>query len=468
MTIKRLSILLLTSLTLACKKDRPVENITKESPSVNLSLAAAKTWVYSQTRAAKDTMNWSHASFLSTDKGTTLQVMLPGKPEMDGIKGYQKLIVHKDRQSGQIQGKLLDYLYDAHNLQTAKQTNRQANPEAFTGSLFIHDLNGKLEGGYLLSEGKKIGLISPDTSLAKRRKAIPAQSNSRSSSTDKKISAIHIIEHQYWIESSYVDAYGVFTVHAQCITVYTFYDDGMGSLPYPGIPGYENGNEWEYYSGGGGSYSPPPPPAPEMSNLPGEEGAKTDPKKMTKCFDDIPDQGATVNIKVYIQEPFPGHTYNVGPNSVGHVAIGITKTNGNQSVTQVMGFYPDASGAGRYSAPSKILDNGGDLEYNVSASYTIGTDQLKNILAAINNPPAKYHAMEYNCTNFVFDALKSGGVNLPDPTVTVGLPTPGGYSNAMTPAGLSQAYRIMLYNNPNSKITIDTSTTPNSKGPCND
>jgi len=172
-----------------------------------------------------------------------------------------------------------------------------------------------------------------------------------------------------------------------------------------------------------------------------------------------------MKIKVLVQEAFPGTSFNMGPNSFGHVALALTKSNGSQSITQVIGFYPTGSGTAKFNSPSQILNNGG-VEYNISATYTLTAAKFTQVLAYINNPPTQYDAENFNCTNFAFEAMKAGGINLPDPTVTVGVSGPGGAAMAMTPAGLAQGYRDMKAANPNSSITENTTNAPQSKGEC--
>jgi hypothetical protein len=145
-----------------------------------------------------------------------------------------------------------------------------------------------------------------------------------------------------------------------------------------------------------------------------------------KCFQNIPDQGATMKVTVYVQEPWPGTTFNIGPNSVGHTAIGLTKTNGGQTITQTVGFYPDATGMSKMHAPSKIVNNGGDLEYNNSITYTVSAGDFQKISDYIANPPPTYDLTSFNCTNFVYAACQKGNITLPDPYSTVGPATPPG------------------------------------------
>src|SRR5690606_32720899 len=104
-----------------------------------------------------------------------------------------------------------------------------------------------------------------------------------------------------------------------------------------------------------------------------------------------------------------------GVNSVGHVAIGLTKTGANnQSITQVMGFYPQGANIFKdYSGPSKVVNNGssiGTMEYTIKMDFYMGNDAtaFQNILNKVNTPPATYHALTNNCVRYVYEACQAG------------------------------------------------------------
>jgi hypothetical protein len=223
-----------------------------------------------------------------------------------------------------------------------------------------------------------------------------------------------------------------------------------GSAPVSGQPGLPPA------SGGGSSPSAPPP----ASNLPGENKNAVNPKDMMKCFQNLPDAGSTMKITVYVQEPWPGTTFNVGPNSVGHSAISLTKINGSQRITQTVGFYPDATGLAKVHAPSKIVDNGGDLDYNASISYTVNSADFNKIINYINNPPSTYDISDFNCTNFVVSACQAGNITLPNAVTYSQLYQAGPVS---TPATLGDSIEKMK-GDPN--VNTNGGTVPFSNGPC--
>jgi hypothetical protein len=184
-----------------------------------------------------------------------------------------------------------------------------------------------------------------------------------------------------------------------------------------------------------------------------------------KCFGNITDPNAKMTVTVYVQEPWPGTSFDIGPNSVGHVAIGLTKSSGSTSITQVVGFYPNATGYSKLHAPSKVVDNGGDLNYNVSISYTVSASQFNQITNYVANPPATYDLNTFNCTNFVYSACQAGGITIPDAMGVVGLNgATMSLDKAMTPAHLGGSIEDMKGQ---SNVNTTGGYTPNSNGPCN-
>ena len=63
--------------------------------------------------------------------------------------------------------------------------------------------------------------------------------------------------------------------------------------------------------------------------------------KMFKCFDNIPDAGATFTVKACVDIPNnndPTVLWNLS-NRAGHVFLTLSKSNGSQTITQSIGFY---------------------------------------------------------------------------------------------------------------------------------
>ena len=184
------------------------------------------------------------------------------------------------------------------------------------------------------------------------------------------------------------------------------------------------------------------------------------------CFTAISGPYANYQVKIHVQEPLPGTSFNIGPNSFGHVAIELTVTNAGQSLTQVVGFYPTGTGLDKMISPSRIVNNG-NIEYNVSATFSVSQYHFQKITDFISHPPEGYHYLTYNCTAFAYNAATLGGISIPMGYTTVGLSGPGGATVAQTPAGLGSELRSMKANNPYLNITIGGGRARSSKGECN-
>jgi hypothetical protein len=420
------------SLLIACRKPAS-EPASLPAPTKDLSLRQIQQWYHADTA---ESLNWKGAENIHTDKANYWLVGLPGQPTFQLIKqGYRKLVFYRDSAS-QIQQRILEIIPDGNYLQRKGKVSQ----DDFTGRIFTYDRNYHLIGGRLYAGGKVTGLIRPKTKNTPRLKTQLLEVDCT------------------WYQESYADGDGGITVYAEKMCNYSVGDGSSGSGDVGGYgPAVTSPPQ-----GGGAANTGTPVSAPEVSNLPGEGQPAVNPKELVTCFGNIPDQGATMQVTVYVQEPFPGTSFNIGPNSVGHTAIGLTKTNGSSTVTQVVGFYPDASGIAKMHAPSKIVLNNA-LNYNVSITYTVSADDFNKIAGYIANPPGTYDLMDFNCTSFAYYACQAGGITLPNPINTVGLGGAGGVSTAMTPAGLGSSIETLK---DQSNVNQQGGNTPNSKGPC--
>jgi hypothetical protein len=198
--------------------------------------------------------------------------------------------------------------------------------------------------------------------------------------------------------------------------------------------------------------------------LPGESNPAVDPKALMNCFGTIPDAGATMKVTIYVQEPWPGTSFAIGPNSVGHTAIGLSKSGSGSTITQVVGFYPNATGYSKVHAPSKVVSNGGDLQYNASITYNVSAAQFSQIANYIANPPGTYDLSRFNCTDFVIGACQAGGITLPNASSVTGLNgATMSLEHSNTPGGLGGSLQNMQ-GQPG--VSNSNGTTPNSHGPC--
>jgi hypothetical protein len=468
MKTKLISMLLLLSIIISCKKDQQLNNsnlsLNKGDSLQTLSLAQVKDW-YSQnapnsassnlntaaTTSAKKTFSlaslpftWDKAQSINNKKGNYWLAYLGGQPTYKNVKqGYRKMAFIRDS-TGKIQSRILEIIPDAIYL----QRNQKATAADFTGRVFIYDQNYNLLSGEVYGGGKLMGKIRPK------------QTSTVATNSPVRTLEVSIQQDCQWNDSSYIDGDGVFTVYSELDCTTTIYDDGGGG---GGGGGYV-GSTGDAGGGGGGTGSSSSA-ASEPSNLPSESKDAVNPKDLMKCFGNITDPNATMTVTVYVQEPWPGTSFDIGPNSVGHVAIGLSKSSGNTSITQVVGFYPNATGYDKLHAPSKIVDNGGDLNYNVSISYTVTASQFSQITNYVANPPATYDLNTFNCTNFVYSACQSGGITLPDPVGVVGLNgATMSLEKAMTPAHLGGSIEDMKGQ---SNVNTTGGYSPNSKGPCN-
>ncbi len=185
-----------------------------------------------------------------------------------------------------------------------------------------------------------------------------------------------------------------------------------------------------------------------------------------ECFSQLTSPNAAFVVRVYVVEPQPGTSFNVGANSFGHVAISLSKTCGNTTITQTIGFYPTGAGLDKLDSKSQIIDNSYD-EYNISSTYYVTSESFQKVINYISNPPQQYHFTDFNCSAFVYGAGQAGGIPIPDPTTMIGISGPGGAGYAKTPAGMASALRQQRVSNPNSDINEGGGNIPKSNGPCN-
>lgn len=155
-----------------------------------------------------------------------------------------------------------------------------------------------------------------------------------------------------------------------------------------------------------------------------------------------------------------------GKNGVGHTAITLTKTGSNgESITQTLEFYPSGN---KFEGPSKIVNNGNDMDFTIQMNFDLGANNEKfsSILNYISNPPKTYELMEINCTYFINEACKKGGIALPSAWSNIaGFMAPLNVARVMTPAGLAQSLRN-LKNNGDNRIKTNPGKAPLGKGSC--
>lgn len=200
-----------------------------------------------------------------------------------------------------------------------------------------------------------------------------------------------------------------------------------------------------------------------------------DVQKFINCFNAIPDGGSTCSIEIMADIPVdsdPNKIFNFDSKSPGHTFLNIRKSNGSQSVSQNIGFYP-ASGWKTIltNAPidGKFVDNG-QHEFNAGFKLNITPAQLQSaLMEMLRSRNSKYDIDNYNCTDWALDVFNAAGGNLQIPLYDI----PGNYpsTGTRTPSGVYNKLKEMRSsNNPRaggidmgfSKAFAGTST-----GPCN-
>lgn len=224
--------------------------------------------------------------------------------------------------------------------------------------------------------------------------------------------------------------------------------------------------------------------AVEDEEMPGTVHAGINIEDYLKCFDNLPDAGAEFTIKVMVDIPVdanPNSLINMAQTglSVGHVFVTISKTLGNQTISQTLGFYPanDYKSVSLAPVTSKLADDGAETnghEYN--ASITLDGWNAAEFRALLNqiryNARMRYEIDAFNCANFVGSSLNAvrpntlssvstTGINPLNPTELISIP--------WSPNGVYKSLVDLKATNPRlaSKIEVNViKYCQPSKGPC--
>lgn len=258
---------------------------------------------------------------------------------------------------------------------------------------------------------------------------------------------------------------------------------GGGGGYYGGYYGSTDGGGGYYYGGGGGGGSYGDYEEGGTSVIEDEtmlvdidtyvDNPAIDVGQYLKCFDNIPDDGATCTITIYTDIPVdndPSKLFNWQTRSPGHAFLELKKSNGTRSVQQSIGFYPTANWKNILSADpvdSKIV-NDGNHEFNASLKMIISPNLLRSAIGKIKEiSNMKYDMDEFNCTDFALEVFNYIRTPLQIPHYVI----PGGVYRTNTPQGLYNKLKDMWLNNDAEKnnITIDIlkGYVGSSSGPCN-
>lgn len=210
-------------------------------------------------------------------------------------------------------------------------------------------------------------------------------------------------------------------------------------------------------SAGGGTYNPPANPNPygPVSVIDEDlihidfESQYADPAidldKFLKCFDNIPDAGATCKITIHADVPVnsdPTKIMDWSTGSPGHTWIRIEKNGAGSSGTasQHIGFYPKTGWKTTLTdAPldGKFVDNS-NHEFNASYNVTISPENLRSAIMRIRQlAGVRYDIDDYNCTDWAMEIWRTAV----SPSIWFDIPrfhVPGSLSpnGTSTPQGL--------------------------------
>jgi len=198
---------------------------------------------------------------------------------------------------------------------------------------------------------------------------------------------------------------------------------------------------------------------------------KVDINKLMKCFDYIPNNGATYSVKLSVDIPKDSdptqlsNSFNL-TGKAGHVFLTLTKTNGNQSVSQSFGFYPTNSVTSLTLKPvssSMVNDGVRGREHVYNASLTMQNISASNfqtlINTAINKSSNDYVLNSNNCAHYALGVLNSirnnkiGSVPMFGTVPGTMPPTPILFNES--PAGLYQSLAYMKNSNSSDAPNIE-------------
>lgn len=220
---------------------------------------------------------------------------------------------------------------------------------------------------------------------------------------------------------------------------------GLPTVPFArGNTSNSNTNNINSPCNGGGGWTPLPnsddPPnidvfsSPNDPNYPdiSDNEPQVSLQSLFNCFNQIPNNGATYSVKLCADLPVNGFAnapFNLTGKSPGHTFLILTKTNGTQSISQSVGFYPIGSGGNPLNpnATGGFKNNGfPNHEYNASINANNLTASnfsliMNNLLAHENDT---YNIYYNNCTTIALQAFNL--ILTPDlqiETFTVALPS---------------------------------------------
>jgi len=272
---------------------------------------------------------------------------------------------------------------------------------------------------------------------------------------------------------SYADWYNLLDLYAPAeLGIYGYGNNGGSSNSYYGY--FSPTDPYSYGNQQGGGLENADPKVIEYENP--ETLPDISIYDYMNCFGNISDEGATCSIEIFSDLPVNGEPntfFNWQDGSPGHTFLQIKKSNGDESIQQNIGFYPNQGWKTVLYTPvaSKLVDNGGH-KFNASLKMNLTSAQLHSVITEIENlSNSSYDMDQYNCTDFalqVFNTVRPGN-ELTIPLYVL----PGNTSSikSKTPQGLYQQLMNMLEdgNSESANITYAgvCGYVGGSKGPCN-
>lgn len=191
------------------------------------------------------------------------------------------------------------------------------------------------------------------------------------------------------------------------------YNDGLGPNAVTGgstVYSYLNGGSWQPVQD---QASPPPNIAvdPENSYL----HPAIDINAWLKCFAEIPDAGASCSLTLLGDLPVdndPTKGMNLWSGNTGHCFLQLTKTNGVQSVTQVIGFTAhsplNAIANTEAFVPGKTVDNAGH-KFDCSITMNLTPEGMRTVVNKMKSlgGSMQYSVVNYDCLDYGLDVFNS-------------------------------------------------------------
>lgn len=196
-----------------------------------------------------------------------------------------------------------------------------------------------------------------------------------------------------------------------------------------------------------------------------------------KCFSSIPNNGASCSVEILTDIPVdndPNKFFDWSNGSPGHTFLHLTKSNGDKTVSQYLGFYPKYGWKTLLTASTieGKFDDNGTHEFNASLKRDVKPEEFIGIISKIETlaKNIKYDIDNYNCTDFALDVFNSIPNTNPIAIRKFNIPI-GEYRNkTSTPQGVYQKLKSMKDANIEGlNINIPTSKAyaGESSGPCN-